>query len=47
MYELPPYNYDQDEESVTVNIDISNVKMDNVSLGFHSRKVLSIFLLNY
>eukprot|EP00794_Sanderia_malayensis_P004607 gene4607-5213_t len=39
MYKVPPFDYDQDEKSISVNINIANVKMENVSLGFSSRKV--------
>ncbi|XP_065061988.1 uncharacterized protein LOC135688869 isoform X2 [Rhopilema esculentum] len=35
---LPPYDYDQNEETVTVNIHLSNVRIEDVSLGFGSRK---------
>ena len=42
MNRLPPYDYDQDEESVLFNINLSEVKMEDVSLGFSSRKVSKI-----
>ena len=38
MNQLPPFDYDQDEESVTVNINLPDVKVEDISLGFTSRK---------
>ena len=44
MNKLPPYDYDQDEESVVVNINLPNVKVEDMSLGFSTRKVRSLHI---
>ena len=39
MNQLPPHDYDQDEQKVTLNINLADVKVEDISLGFSSRKV--------
>ena len=39
MNQLPPLDYDQDEQTVTLNINLVDVKVEDISLGFSSRKV--------
>ena len=39
MNQLPPHDYDQDEQTVTLNINLADVKVEDISLGFSSRKV--------
>lgn len=41
---LPKFDYDQDEELVNVNIHLSNAQVEDISLGFNSRKVSHVIL---
>ena len=42
MNQLPPHDFDQDEQLVTVNVNLADVKIEDISLGFSSRKVSSL-----
>ena len=39
FFTCPPYNYNQDDDVITFIIDVADVALDTVSLGFKKNKV--------
>ena len=39
FFTCPPYNYHQDDDVITIIIDVADIALDSVSLGFKKNKV--------
>lgn len=43
FFKCPPYNYQQNNEVITFIIDVPDIALDSVSLGFRKNKVSSYY----
>lgn len=46
FFTCPPYNFHQDDDVITFIIDVVDIALDSVSLGFKKNKVSLLCLLD-
>jgi len=47
FFTCPPYNYHQDDDVITFVIDVADIALDTVSLGFKKNKVNIIVFIAF